>query len=107
MADFFPPRLPLEHDLLSLELDSSESLPNWDTERLEVLLLLDSLVDDLPEDLPEDSSITSSFGFFFFFCLSVFSLASFPSPWLLWVSHGNRELFLLTLLLPSCTGPWG
>ncbi len=50
MADFFPPRLPLERNLLSLELDSSESLPGWDAESLEVLLLLDSLEDDLPED---------------------------------------------------------
>ncbi len=65
MADFFPRHLPLEHDLLLLELDSSESLPGWDAEPVEVLLLLDSLVDDLPEDSPEDSSITPSFFFFF------------------------------------------
>jgi hypothetical protein len=62
----------LERNLLLIELDSSESLPGWDAEPLEVLLLLDSLADDLPEDSPEDSSITSSSFFFFFFCLSVF-----------------------------------
>ncbi len=78
MTDFFPPCLPLVRDLLLLELDSPELLPDWDAEPLEVVLLLDSLVDDLPEDLPEDSTITSSFVFFFLFCLSVFSLASFP-----------------------------
>jgi hypothetical protein len=63
---------------MSLMLDYSELLPNWDAKLLEVLLLLDSLVDDLPEDLPEDSSITSSFVFFFLFYLSAFSLACFP-----------------------------
>jgi hypothetical protein len=76
VADFSP-RLPLERDLLSLKLDSSESLLDWDAESLEVLLLLDSLEDDSPEDSPEVSSITS---FFFFLLFSFpFSLSSWFS----------------------------
>ncbi len=105
MADFFPPCLPLERNLfLLLELDSFESLLDWDGESLELLLLLDSLADDspeddLPKDSPEDSLITSFF-FFFFSCLSSFLLALLPFS-LTFLDFSWRSWMVLTDPAPA------